>query len=61
MEKIVVLGGSFNPPTIGHYLLMQSAIKMLEPIKAYFYRLRNITWKEKCHVRMQKTRLCLIL
>ena len=27
MTKIVVLGGSFNPPTIGHYLLMQSAIK----------------------------------
>ncbi len=36
MEKIVVLGGSFNPPTIGHYLLMQSAIKSVGADKGIF-------------------------
>ena len=36
MEKIVVLGGSFNPPTIGHYLLMKSAIKSVNADKGIF-------------------------
>lgn len=36
MTRIVVLGGSFNPPTIGHYLLMQSAIKTVGADKGIF-------------------------
>ncbi|MBQ4059501.1 MAG: hypothetical protein IJD40_11295 [Lachnospiraceae bacterium] len=36
MEKIVVLGGSFNPPTIGHYLLMKSAMKSVDADKGIF-------------------------
>ena len=36
MEKIVVLGGSFNPPTIGHYLLMKSAMKSVNADKGIF-------------------------
>lgn len=36
LEKIVVLGGSFNPPTIGHYLLMKSAMKSVEADKGIF-------------------------
>lgn len=36
MKKIVVLGGSFNPPTIGHYLLMKSAIKSVGADKGIF-------------------------
>ena len=36
MEKIVVLGGSFNPPTIGHYLLMKSAVKSVGADKGVF-------------------------
>ncbi len=36
LEKIVVLGGSFNPPTIGHYLLMKSAIKSVNADKGIF-------------------------
>ncbi len=36
MKKIVVLGGSFNPPTIGHYLLMKSAMKSVDADKGIF-------------------------
>lgn len=36
MSKIVVLGGSFNPPTIGHYLLMKSAVKSVGADKGIF-------------------------
>ena len=36
MEKIVVLGGSFNPPTIGHYLILKSAMKSVDADKGIF-------------------------
>lgn len=36
MEKIVVLGGSFNPPTVGHYLLLKSAVKNVDADKGVF-------------------------
>lgn len=36
MKKIVVLGGSFNPPTIGHYLLLKSAVKSVDADKGVF-------------------------
>lgn len=36
MRKIVVLGGSFNPPTIGHYLLIKSAMKSANAEKGIF-------------------------
>ena len=29
MKKIVVLGGSFNPPTIAHEKLMEAAMKAI--------------------------------
>lgn len=34
--RIVVLGGSFNPPTIAHFRLMQAALDGLEATLGYF-------------------------
>jgi nicotinic acid mononucleotide adenylyltransferase len=28
-KKIIVMGGSFNPPTLAHYKLMKEAVKAL--------------------------------
>lgn len=36
MNKIVVLGGSFNPPTIAHLKLMQTAMKAIDADKGFF-------------------------
>lgn len=36
MTKIVVMGGSFNPPTLAHYKLMREAIKALDADKGIF-------------------------
>ena len=35
-QKIVVMGGSFNPPTLAHYMLMKYAIKALNAEYGYF-------------------------
>lgn len=35
-KKIVVMGGSFNPPTVAHYLLMKNAIDRLDAELGYF-------------------------
>ena len=35
-RKIVVMGGSFNPPTVAHYLLMKNAIDRLDAELGYF-------------------------
>lgn len=35
-QRIVVLGGSFNPPTIAHFRLMQAALDALDASLGYF-------------------------
>lgn len=35
-NKIVVMGGSFNPPTLAHLRLMQEAVKSLNAFKGIF-------------------------
>lgn len=35
-QKIVIMGGSFNPPTLAHYRLMKHAIKTLDAAHGYF-------------------------
>ena len=36
MQKIVVMGGSFNPPTIAHQRLLLGAVKELGADKGIF-------------------------
>lgn len=36
MKKIVIMGGSFNPPTIAHYGLMKSALDALQAEKGIY-------------------------
>ena len=35
-RKIVIMGGSFNPPTLAHYMLMKYAIDALDAEAGYF-------------------------
>ena len=35
-QKIVIMGGSFNPPTVAHYRLMKHAIETLDAAHGYF-------------------------
>ena len=35
-QKIVIMGGSFNPPTLAHYRLMKNAIEAIEAVHGYF-------------------------
>ena len=35
-KKIVVMGGSFNPPTSAHYRLMKEAVDALEADIGFF-------------------------
>ena len=35
-NKIVIMGGSFNPPTVAHYRLMKHAIETLDAAHGYF-------------------------
>ena len=35
-QKIVIMGGSFNPPTLAHYRLMKHAIETLDAAHGYF-------------------------
>ena len=34
--KIVIMGGSFNPPTLAHYMLMKYAIEAIDATHGYF-------------------------
>lgn len=36
VERIVVMGGSFNPPTIAHYKLMKDAMSVVKAGLGYF-------------------------
>lgn len=40
-NKIIVIGGSFNPPTIAHLKLMQSAIAQLSTVDSFEDMKRN--------------------
>ena len=35
-KRIIVMGGSFNPPTLGHYRLMKEAIDALDADIGFF-------------------------
>ncbi len=35
-ERVVVMGGSFNPPTIAHWLLMRAALDVVDARVGYF-------------------------
>ena len=35
-QKIVIMGGSFNPPTLAHYRLMKHAIEAIDAAHGYF-------------------------
>lgn len=51
-KKIVVMGGSFNPPTLAHYRLMEEALKALEADKGFFVPVSDAYLKRKmrrCH------------
>ena len=36
LNRMVVIGGSFNPPTLAHYMLMEKAIKAVDAAKGVF-------------------------
>lgn len=46
-RKIVVMGGSFNPPTLAHYLLMKNAIDKLGAEIGYFVPVSDAYLKRK--------------
>ena len=35
-QKIVIMGGSFNPPTLAHYRLMKHSIEAIDAVHGYF-------------------------
>ncbi len=47
MRKIVVMGGSFNPPTLAHYKLMKCAIDTLAAYKGIFVPVSDAYLKRK--------------
>ena len=51
-KRIVVMGGSFNPPTLAHYLLMRESIDALGANKGIFVPVSDAYLKRKmrnCH------------
>lgn len=51
-KKIVVMGGSFNPPTAAHFRLMQEAVKALDADIGFFVPVSDAYLKRKmrrCH------------
>lgn len=46
-KKIVVMGGSFNPPTLAHYILMRDAIDALDADKGIFVPVSDAYLKRK--------------
>lgn len=52
MRKAVVMGGSFNPPTLAHYMLMKEALDALEADIGFFVPVSDAYLKRKmrdCH------------
>ncbi len=47
MKKIVVMGGSFNPPTMAHYKLMKEAVDALEAAVGFFVPVSDAYLKRK--------------
>ena len=51
-KRIVVMGGSFNPPTLAHYRLMKEAVDVLEADIGFFVPVSDAYLKRKmrhCH------------
>ena len=48
MKRIVVMGGSFNPPTLAHYRLMKEAIVTLNADIGFFVPVSDAYLKRKC-------------
>ena len=46
-QRIVVLGGSFNPPTIAHYRLMKEAVDALGADLGFFVPVSDDYLKRK--------------
>ena len=46
-KRIVVMGGSFNPPTLAHYKLMKVAIEELEADIGFFVPVSDAYLKRK--------------
>jgi nicotinate (nicotinamide) nucleotide adenylyltransferase len=46
-KKVVVMGGSFNPPTLAHYKLMKSAVDALEADIGFFVPVSDAYLKRK--------------
>ncbi len=49
MSKTVVMGGSFNPPTLAHFRLMQTAMQQLSASKGIFVPVSHAYLKRKMH------------
>ena len=47
VERIVVMGGSFNPPTIAHYKLMKDAMQVVKADLGYFVPVSDAYLKRK--------------
>lgn len=47
MKRIVVMGGSFNPPTLAHYKLMEEAVDALEADIGFFVPVSDAYLKRK--------------
>lgn len=62
-EKIVVMGGSFNPPTIAHYKLMKDAMQVVKADLGYFvpvsdaYLRRKMRYNKSAIVLSPKVRI----
>lgn len=62
-EKIVVMGGSFNPPTIAHYKLMKDAMQVVKADLGYFvpvsdaYLKRKMRYNKSANVLSPKVRI----
>ena len=46
-KRIVVMGGSFNPPTLAHYKLMKEAIDALNADIGFFVPVSDAYLKRK--------------
>lgn len=47
IKKIVVMGGSFNPPTLAHYKLMKEAVDALDAVVGFFVPVSDAYLKRK--------------
>ncbi len=66
MKKMIVMGGSFNPPTIAHFKMMQYAVKTLDAEKGIFVpvsyaylkrKMRGLENKEICLKEEERLRM----